>query len=259
MDGKALRGSKGAFTLNAYDGEEEVTLAHQLVETQTNELGALPALIDQLQLEGTICSADALYAQQAVVESLISQGADYVIAVKKNQPSLYEAIERRFGGNFGSTTHLTLTEKNRGWVEQRHLSVSSCLDRIASPFQWSGIQTVIRLRKERHRGEEYQTRYFISSLPADAAYLHKLIRGHWEIENGLHRMLDVHFKEDSCRVHERHAAANLSVLRKLAGAVLRRLDPDRTLKSKMKAMMGSPDFRLRFLRCDWLENQETFE
>ena len=255
FDGKALRGSDGVYTVNAYVPGESITLAHQVVDDKTNELGALPALLAAIEIENTVCTGDALYAQREVIQRLQARRADYLIAVKANQGRLLKAIETQFGGHFPSTVTSKSTEKDRGWLEERQLSVSSEIDRIDPKKAWTGLQSVIKLETRRTRGNEFQseTRYFISSLSCDLPRMGELIRSHWEIENCLHRVLDVHFKEDACQVRNRVAAANLSLLRKLSGSILRRLDPDRTLKSKMKALLGSNAFRLRFLQCDWAD------
>lgn len=253
FDGKALRGAQGVHIVNAYDPDEALILAQVSVGEKQNEISAFPALQNMLDLRETVCTGDAMFTQRQIVKTLRAQGADYVLALKANQGSLFRAAEMEFGGNYASIQKLEMVEKNRGWVEQRTLRCSTRTAKLDPDSKWTDLQCVLQLTTRRSRGEEFtlETRYYIASLEPDLEQLATTIRGHWGIENGLHRTLDVLFKEDACQVREKTAAANLSLLRKLAGSILRRVDPDRTLKSKMKAMLGSAAFRTRFIQCDW--------
>lgn len=256
FDGKALRGSKKVHIVNAYDPDDGIILGQIAVQDKENEISALPRLDSIVELEGTICTGDAMFTQRKIVERLRERGADYILALKSNQKGLFEAVQKEFGGNYATTKKLKTLDKNRGWVEERTLKISSRISKIDPKKKWADLEAVIELTSQRNRGDEFtiETRYFIASL-ADAEVLLERIRKHWGIENGLHRTLDIHFREDACQVREKIAAENLSMLRKIAGSILHQLDPNRTLKSKMRRMMASDSFREGFLSFNGLEER----
>jgi predicted transposase YbfD/YdcC len=253
FDGKALKGSKQVHIVNAFDPNDCVILGQVSVGEKENEISALPALQEMLELSGTICTGDAMFTQKSIVESLQDSGADYLLALKGNQPSFFERVQNEFAGNFASILQKEEVEKNKGWIEVRTLKCSTRIKKVDPQSQWKGLQTVLELKTEKFKGEKFsiETRYFISSLPSELSNLLSVIRSHWGIENGLHRTLDIYFKEDACQVRDKTGAANLSIMRKIAGSILHQLDPDKTLKSKIKAIIGSSEFRWRFLSCDW--------
>ena len=253
FDGKALRGSKSTHIVNAFDPDDRVTLGQVPVGEKQNEITALPLLRNMLDLSDTVCSGDAMFTQKKIAKGFQEVGADYVLALKANQPKFFERVQKEFSGNYASTIHRETVEKNRGWVEARSLRCSTRISKVDPKSDWKGLQAVLELKTKKTKGEEFsiETRYYITSLKPDLGIVLRVIRSHWGIENGLHRTLDVFFKEDACQVRHKTGAANLSVLRKLAGSILHRLNPQKTLKSKIKAMLGSPIFRIRFLTCDW--------
>lgn len=253
FDGKALRGSKSVHIVNAFNPEDRVTLGQISVGEKQNEITALPSLQEVLDLSGTTCSGDAMFTQKQIVKDLQSSEADYVLSLKANQPKLLEKVQKEFAGNYASILRREMVEKNRGWVEERILRCSTRVGKVDPKSEWKGLQAVIELETKKTKEEEFsiETRYYLTSLDPDLDVVMKIIRSHWGIENILHRSLDVFFKEDACQVREKIGAENLSMLRKLAGSILQRIDPQKTLKSKMKAMLGSRAFRMRFLTCDW--------
>ena len=255
FDGKSLRGSKQVHIVNAFDPDDHVTLGQVSVGEKENEITALPFLREVLELSGSICTGDAMFAQKKITESFIEHGADYLLALKGNHPKFFEEVQKEFAGNYASIMSKEVVEKNKGWVELRTLRCSTRINRMDPQSHWKGLKAVLELRTEKTRGEEFsiETRYYITSLESDLDELLRIIRSHWGIENSLHRTLDVFFKEDACQVRNKTGAANLSMLRKLAGSILHRLDPEKTLKSKIKAMLGSSQFRKRFLSCDWID------
>jgi predicted transposase YbfD/YdcC len=140
-------------------------------------------------------------------------------------------------------------EKNRGRVECRTCTISFDVDWLAQKEEWKGLRGILKVDYEiSYEGKSVQeARYFITSLETDASsYLH-FARKHWSIENGLHRTLDVNFREDDCHVHDRNAASNLSILRKIALSLLKAIDPDKRLIWKMKEASYSATFRTRCL------------
>lgn len=253
FDSKALRGSKSTHIVNAFDPDDQVTLGQVSVGEKQNEISALPILENMLELSDTLCSGDAMFTQKKIVKRFQEVGADYILALKANQPKFFERVQKEFSGNYASTIHKKTVEKNKGWVEVRSLRCSTRINKVDPNSDWKGLQAILELKTKKTKGEEFsiETRYYITSLEPDLDNLLKVIRSHWGIENGLHRSLDIYFKEDACLVRHKTGASNLSILRKLAGSILHRLNPKKTLKSKIKAMLGSSAFRMRFLTCDW--------
>lgn len=254
LDGKALRGSKSSYTVNAYVPEEGICLGHTEVDGKENEQVALPRLLDILELEKTLCTGDAIYTQRHLVGQIIDKKADYLFTLKGNQSGLLERAEVLLSKKLPSTKVLKEVEKNRGWVEERSLFLSTKIEEVDPEKKWKGLKMVLRLDTERTKSDGSHTqerRYFITSKIASAEEHMKWIRRHWGIENGLHRVLDVHFNEDGCQVREKTAALNLSLLRKFAGSILRQIDVHRTLKSKMHSMIADPEFRMKFIQSNF--------
>ena len=240
FDGKRLRGASqwqedddSVHVVNAYCPEEGVRIGQTIVKNKQNEISAIPALIKQLDLRGAICSGDAAFTQRGIVKQLKDAGADYYLALKDNQPKFRSAVEGLFGGHFPSTMFHETIEKNRGRIERRKIWVSHQVHRLKGEEEWEGLQSVIRL--ESQRGEEAM----------------KVVRNHWGIENGLHRTLDVYFHEDQWQNRAKVAAANLSVLRKIGGTILSKLDPKTPLIYKMTGLASSDSFRTRFINFEF--------
>jgi predicted transposase YbfD/YdcC len=256
LDGKALRGvpwkvnDKQLYLLNAWEAEENQFLGQLTIEEKTNEIKAAPQLLEKLNLENTIVSVDAIMTQKEVAEKIIDGGGNYVMALKGNQGTLFEDVRLYFSEiNEGMSSWRTL-EKNRGRVECRTCTLSFDIEWLAQKEEWKGLKGILRIDSETiYEGKSTQeTRYFITSLEEmDASSGLYFVRKHWSIENGLHRTLDINFNEDSCQVHDRNAASNLSILRKIAISLLKAIDPKKRLIWKMKEAAYSAAFRTRCL------------
>lgn len=243
IDGKALRGNgrrgdRALMLLNAWGNETRLVLAQRVIEPGENEISALPDLIDELDLEGSTVTLDAVNTQVDVTQRLRSQGADYILAVKRNQPNLFNELKDFFDWQFDpklaleSRLELGFNEHvdgGHGRVETRtlHCYQGKMLKGLSRLADFRDANTIIQLKRERDLGHksEVETRYFISSLPGrkdeHAQRLNRSIRLHWNVENKVHWVLDVSMGEDSCRVHNKRAAANLAVLRRMALNLLR--------------------------------------
>lgn len=258
FDGKRLRGASqwqeegnSVHTVNAYCPEEGVTIGQAMVRNKQHEISAIPMLIKQLDLRGAICSGDAAFTQKEIVKQLKKAGADYYLALKENQPNFKAAVEGIFGGHFPSTMFHETIEKNRGRIEKRKIWVSHQVQRLKGHKEWEGLQSVIRLDSQRGEEAEIEMRHYICSLKPKPEEALSIIRRHWRIENGLHRTLDVYFHEDQWQNRVKIAAANLAVLRKIAGTILSKLDPKIPLIYKMTALSSSAQFRTRFINFEF--------
>jgi predicted transposase YbfD/YdcC len=238
VDGKQLRRSKdaplgkaGIYMVNVWATENGLSLAQQKVENHTNEITAIPELLRLLDIEGQIITIDAIGCQTDIVEGITAQQADYVIAAKDNQGTLRADIEAAFEtetAQQAADTHRTVG-KDHGRIEIRECWVTDAPDIIAyiNDYKvWDGLQSIVKLHSERHFPQtgrlEQDTRYFISSLPPDAKQLLATVRAHWQIENSLHWVLDMAFREDESRVRKDHAPENFAVIRQFALNLLKR-------------------------------------
>jgi predicted transposase YbfD/YdcC len=246
VDGKALRRShdkgkgKGAiYMVSAWASANGLVLGQQKVDDKSNEITAIPQLLDRLEVAGCIVTVDAIGCQVKVVAKIIEKQADYVLPVKENQGKLYETLRLLFDDpveikRVRCDYHKTM-DKGHGRIEVRECWTTShgeYLRYIASQAQWPGLQTVAMVQAERRIGEQssVERRYFISSLAPDAKQLLRAVRGHWGIENQLHWVLDIAFREDDCRVRTGNGAQNFAVLRHIALNLLKR---EKTLKASI--------------------------
>lgn len=242
IDGKCLRrshdkrlGKEAIHMVSAWATENHLVLGQRKVATKSNEITAIPALLELLAVSGCIVTIDAMGCQKAIAQQIIEQQGDYVLALKENHPHLYEDVESLFqwADNlaFEGIVHDTCRKANKG---HGRLEVRECwtisdpkwLAMLTEAEAWSGLRTVIRVRAQRHTDTEVtcETRYYLSSLAADTPHLaHTALaatRRHWGIENELHWVLDIAFREDECRIRQGYAAENMAKLRHIALSLL---------------------------------------
>jgi predicted transposase YbfD/YdcC len=239
VDGKALRRAhrRGAglgplHRVSAWASQSRLVLAQVAVPDKTNELGALPTVLAMLALEGCIVTIDAMGCQTAIAQTIIDAQADYVLALKGNQVRLANDVAALFTDavavdfvGIEHDTHRT-REKDHGRVEGRQTWVISDPThlRYADPQErWAGLRSLVMVRATTHSaaGVSIQTRYYLSSLRGSARQIQEAVRSHWGIENGLHWIRDMAFREDECRVRAGHAAHNFAILRHTALNLLR--------------------------------------
>jgi predicted transposase YbfD/YdcC len=232
FDGKTLRrshnrtiGKDAIHMVSAWATENQVVLGQTKVDAKSNEITAIPALIDLLEISGCIVTVDAIGCQKEIAKQIIEQGADYVLALKANQGTLHSDTQTLFEDaeaiGFADCDHHKTVDKGHGRIEIRECWATAHPEYLAAlykPEQWAGLQTAIMVRAERQIGEkcEEETRYYISSLPGNAKELLNAVRSHWHIENRLHWVLDVTFREDDSRIRTGNAAQNMAVLRHMA-------------------------------------------
>jgi predicted transposase YbfD/YdcC len=237
FDGKVSRNSgdkkngKSAINMvSAWVVSNKLVLGQRKVDGKSNEITALPELIDILDLAGCIVTIDAMGCQLKIVEKIVDKSADYVIALKPNQGNLYaevkqiftEAIAQRFTGLSVST--YSSKEMNKGREEIRnYVQISELSELIKSSKNWAKLSSIGLVESVRtvDGKTSVETRYFISSLENDAQIFAGAVRGHWGIENSLHWVLDVQMREDESRIRTDNAPANFAVLRHIATNVIR--------------------------------------
>ena len=240
IDGKCLRGSKDSFhkrtaihMVSAWAESNQLVLGQIKVDEKSNEITAIPKLLELLDLKNTIVTIDAMGTQTAIAEKIIDQGADYILALKGNQEYLKEAVEKLFEQVKPIATHQTI-EKGHGRIETRTCSVINKLELLdEEKDRWKKLQSVVSIEAiiETQGKVRKEIRYFISSLSPDAQLLNGAIRKHWGIEIKLHWSLDVCFREDDSRKRTEHSAENFSTVRKIA---LNLLKQDSSLKLGLK-------------------------
>jgi len=214
------RGNKGLYLLNVWVSENRFCLAQEKVEDKSNEITAIPQVLNGIDIKDAVISIDAMGTQREIAELIIQKKGHYLLALKSNQKSLYEDVQCAFKVHAGVDTHQTL-DADHGRIETRKCSILPAEAYLMqeSLLAWENIKTIIRMESTREiQGKVTQeTRYYISDeQEINAAYYSSLVRGHWSIENQLHWHLDVTFKEDACRARAGYASQNLSVLRKIA-------------------------------------------
>ena len=241
IDGKTIRGAKSKgkkspfHMVSAWASENNMVLGQVKVSEKSNEITAIPRLLEILTLKGCIITIDAMGCQQEIADKIIDCEADYVLAVKENQKQLYQDIQDEFRFGKDIQTHLS-EDLDHGRIETRKCSIINDFKFIEDDSKWTELKTVIKIESTREfknsdKPTETATRYYISSLIANPEDFQKIIRSHWHIENKLHWTLDIAFSEDASRKRTGNAAQNFSVLMKIA---LNLLKNEKTEKQGVK-------------------------
>jgi predicted transposase YbfD/YdcC len=240
IDGKALCGTRegGKKTLvhmvSAWAEGNGLVLGQRKVDEKSNEITAIPKLLDALELAGTVVTIDAMGCQREVARKIVAKKAGYILAVKENQGHLLEEIKDSFR-NLPADAVAEEIDCGHGRVEQRKCSVIADLSLLENVSEWPSLQGLVRIEAERYHKAtgklEREIRYYITSLEPDAARLNRSIRKHWGIENKLHWVLDVGFGEDLSRKRAGHSAQNFSLLSRIA---LNMLKQEKTSKRGIK-------------------------
>lgn len=224
FDGKRIRGSYDNYSnksaihmVSAWSTENQLVLAQEKVDEKSNEITAIPTLLESLELSGAIVSIDAMGCQKEIATAIIANQADYILALKANQESLFDQVKNEFTRQ--KLPAYNCIEKGHGRITNWEVSVQSNLTFIEETHLWKGIKSLIKVTTNTTRTIDdrisHQDRYYISSLEQTPEKFSKLIRKHWQIENNLHWTLDVQFKEDLARIRTKNANQNFSLLRKI--------------------------------------------
>ena len=267
IDGKTSRrshdhgaGKAPLHLVSAFATASRLVLGQEAVADKTNEITAIPALIKRLAvkdgLKGTLVSIDAIATNPTIATAIRNAGADYLLAVKANQPSLRAEIETFFAdadpADLDSTTD---HDKGPGRVEQRTVGVAREVDwlhgdrRFPGELRLPGVATIIKVasRSELRDRCRFETRYYVSSAVLSATKAAEAVRSHWAIENSLHWVLDVTFGDDRSRLRTGHGAKNMAVVRHFAINLVRSAKDKRTIKLRRKRAGWDPDFLANIL------------
>ena len=265
LDGKLARRSgdraDGLRPLHmvAYLVREGLTLAQEACDDKSNEITAIPRLLDRIH-RGAVVTIDVAGCQRAIVQALREADADYLLAVKGSQRTLHRKVKTAFDeAERGVLTpavadRCETVERNGGRRERRRCTVLGGLggpglcQRVADPEAWPGLRSLIQVQAKRNgpRGRQCSVHHCISSRPVEAEARQGLVRGHWGVENGLHRTLDVKFREDDCRMRSGNAPAVMAVLRRTA------LNMVRTIQRKLETDVSIGLLRDRIGRQPWI-------
>ena len=257
IDGKTVRRSghkKGAkapiHMVSAFAARQRLVLGQVKVAEKSNEIVAIPALLEMMAIEGAIVSIDAMGCQRDISATIIAKKADYVLALKGNQGTLREdvqlfATEQKANG-FKDTkvSHDKTVDGDHGRIETRVCTVFHDVAWLQERHDWPGLQRVIMVESTREIGDkvEQETRFYITSLVWVASQLGPIVRAHWAIENSLHWVMDMIFRDDECRVRTDHAPANFTTIKHMALNLIRRAPGKDSIRLRRKVAAWDDDF-----------------
>lgn len=265
IDGKTVRrshdrtiGRNAIHMVSAWASVNGITLGQRKVDDKSNEITAIPELLDLLNVTGCIVTIDAMGCQKKIAQKIRDEKADYVLSLKENQGKFLQDVQDWFAHadqvNFVEMKHdyHETVNKGHGRIEVRRCWVVSdpvAFDYIRHYEGWADLQTIVRVQRQRHLNDQVQreTTYYISSLPSKAALILNAIRCHWSIENNLHWVLDLVFREDEGRIRKENSSQNIGVLRNIALNILKQ-DPSKgSLKQKRYRAALDDTFLLQLL------------
>ena len=260
IDGKCLRGTNDSGNsgkkgnrcqniVSAWISTHRLVIGQQQVASKSNEITAIPELLEQINLQGTIVTIDAIACQTEIVAQIADSGGTYVLPVKDNQPTLRMELEKHFEQEIAtSDTDETLTI-DHGRIEMRSCRVSNDLRNIHVKERWQGLNTIIEIKrqttfKKTGQKRKEQTQYYIANASMTAKQANQFVRNHWGIENELHWQLDVTFKEDQNMTTDKNAVQNLNTLRKLTLQIIENNNNSKKSKKVRIKSIGWDDKQL---------------
>lgn len=261
IDGKTVRGSaqksaglKALHLVNAFATDTGICLAQVKTEDKSNEITAIPLLLDALEIEGRVITLDAMGTQTRIADLIMQKGGDYILALKGNHQNLFEEAQYLPGKSKPIARFAEPWQKDHGRIERRICSVFDA-GLLTHAKVFSGVQRLVRIEAEREiiKGDKVvdiqcSTRWYISSAAFSAEEFCRRIRAHWSIENGLHWILDVAFREDDSQVKNKVAAQNFAVINKFALNLLKKDNRKKSVEGKMKIAAMSAEYRHKLLQ-----------
>lgn len=256
IDGQTLRGTRGPdgaclHLVSAWAAQQRLTLAQVAVESKSNEITAIPRVLEMLDLKGALVTMDAMGCQKGIATQVREGGGDYLLAVKDNQPTLSADVEQCFLAayeeDFATVKHdrITTRETGHGRTEERVYTVIYEPVGLSTRAEWADLKAIVQVIRTRQVGDKQsnEVSYYISSSEAAVAVLAEGARAHWGIENGQHWSLDVLFGQDRCRARHKNAAENLAWLRKVALGVFRQDDTKGSVPTRQLRAALDDDYR----------------
>jgi predicted transposase YbfD/YdcC len=255
IDGKTLRGSYGRgdskatiHMVSAWAAKNHISLGQVTVDEKSNEITAIPKLLQMIEITGALVTIDAMGCQTEIAETIIAEGGDYCLAVKDNQPKLLEATQEFFEDHLlddfarHPVRRYATQERGHGRVEEREYFIAPVPEDFAPRSRWKKLRALgIAINNVERQGKHVtEVRYYILSKYTSSARFAEAVRGHWSIENRLHWQLDVSYGEDDCRLWRDHAPANFSLLRRTSLSLLKN-EPQKKLGIKNKRLAAAFD------------------
>jgi predicted transposase YbfD/YdcC len=257
IDGKTVRrsadkkGAKAAIHMvSAFAARQRLVLGQVKVAEKSNEIVAIPRLLDMLSVEGAVVTIDAMGCQREIAKKIIDKKADYVLALKGNQGSLREDVELFVAEQKANAFKDTTTSRNQtvdgdhGRIETRTTTVIHDVAWLQERHDWPGLKGIVMVEsiREIDGKAECEARFYITSLVLQAAQLGQIVRSHWAVENSLHWVMDMIFRDDECRVRTDHAPANFTTIKHMAHNLLRRAPGKDSLRLRRKVAAWDDDF-----------------
>jgi predicted transposase YbfD/YdcC len=248
--GRKKRGQAPIHMVSAFAARQRLVLGQVKVAEKSNEIVAIPKLLDLLAIEGAIVTIDAMGCQRDIAQKIVDKKADYVLALKGNQGSLRDDVElfvaEQAAAGFKDTTvsRDQTVDGDHGRIETRITTVIHDVAWLRQRHEWPGLSAVVRVESVREIGDkiEQETRFYITSLVLLAHLLGPVIRGHWAIENSLHWVMDMVFRDDECRLRTDHAPANFTTIKHMAHNLIRKAPGKASLRLKRKTAGWDDDF-----------------
>ena len=255
IDGKTVRRSKGAakdaiHMVSAFAARQRLVLGQVKVADKANEIVAIPKLLDMLAIEGAVVTLDAMGCQRAIAQKIVDKKADYILALKGNQGALRQDVElfvaEQKARDFKDTTvsRAETIDADHGRIETRAVTVIHDIEWLQEQHAWPGMKSVVIVESTREISgkTERETRFYITSLVLLANQLASLVRDHWAVENSLHWVLDMVFRDDECRLRTDHAPANFTTLKHMALNLIRRAKTKDSIRLRRKVAAWDDEF-----------------
>ena len=254
IDGKTSRRSKGAkeaiHMVSAFAARQRLVLGQVKVADKANEIVAIPKLLDMLAIEGAVVTIDAMGCQRAIAQKIVDKKADYILALKGNQGSLRQDVElfanEQKASDFKNTTvsrHESV-DGDHGRIETRAVTVIHDIGWLQERHQWPGLASLVIVQSTREIGDkvERETRFYITSLTLLAVHIGTFVRAHWAVENSLHWVMDMAFRDDECRLRTDNAPANFTTLKHIALNLIRRAKTKDSIRLRRKLAAWDDEF-----------------
>jgi len=263
IDGKTSRrsgsksnGQAAIHMVSAFATQQRLVLAQTKVDEKSNEIVAIPNVLDMVDIKGATVTIDAIGCQRDISQKIINKEGDYVLTLKKNQESLHEDVkifvDEQKDKKFEDTkiSHHRTIEKDHGRIETRDITVIHDIEWLQKRHQWPGLNAIVVIESEReiNKKSTKETRFYLTSSKEEAEKISEIIRSHWAIENNLHWVLDISFRDDECRIRTNHAPTNFATMRHAACNLLQRARGKLSMNAGRKKAGWSDGFLAKILR-----------